>query len=235
MPDPVEVVVPLRTNGCPHREAAFQFCRERYTYPLTVAPGGEPWIKAAALWPAVQASSAEILVIADADVVCDGIPEAVRAVRDGAAWARPHNSVVRLSQEGTEAYMAGVRWQDCGLDQRPYHGIDGGGVVVTWREVMLEIPPDARFLGWGQEDSSWGFALYSLLGPCWKGSEPLVHLYHPPAARLNRKKGSHEGWALMRRYAKARHRPDEMRALLKEARESFAAHQPPMHPDPAAV
>jgi hypothetical protein len=228
MPGAVEVVVPLRTNGCPHREAAFRFCRERYTYPVVVvAPGGEPWIKAAAVMPAIEHSRAEVIVLADADVWCDGLDQAVAAVQDGAGWAIPHLDVVRLTEAGTAACVAGEPWQSLPTVQRPYRGIEGGGYLVALRETFLTIPLDPRFVGWGQEDHSHGIALYTLLGPAWRGTAPLIHLWHPPAPRLNRQRGSHEGWALFRRYVKARTDPNVMRALLEEARVALAAHQPP--------
>jgi hypothetical protein len=107
-----------------------------------------------------------------------------------------------------------------------YDGFEGGGVVVMRRETAQEVPIDPRFAGWGQEDHCLGFALHTLFGPCWRGTASLVHLFHPPAPRLDRKRGSGESWQLFRRYDRARRNPDHMRALLKEARESFPAHQP---------
>jgi hypothetical protein len=84
----------------------------------------------------VERSSADVIVLADADVWTDGIPAAVKAVEDGAAWAVPHQLVRRLDENGGEA-------------ERPYVGIEGGGVVVAPREVILSCPLDVRFVGWG--------------------------------------------------------------------------------------
>ena len=78
----IEVIVPWR-GGCPHREAAWRWARQRYTWPVVEAPGGDPWIKGAALMPAVESSEAEIIVMADADVWCDELPETVQAVKGG--------------------------------------------------------------------------------------------------------------------------------------------------------
>lgn len=229
----VEVVVPLRTNGCPYRQKAWEFCRnwwDRYTYSLVIAPGGEPWSKGEAVMPAIAASKAEIVVVCDADVLPNGLEEAVRAVRNGSAWARPHSSVVRLSREGTGAYMAGEPWNSHPLDRKPYPGLDGGGVVVAPRKTLLEIPMDPRFTGWGNEDWAWGFALTTFLRKPWRGIHPLIHLWHPSEPRdVNRKDGSPENQALWQRYHDARSNPDRMRQLLEEARESFRNDEPSLH------
>jgi len=44
-----------------------------------------------------------------------------------------------------------------------------------------------------------------------------VHLWHPPALRLNRHEGSRENVTLAARYHAARRDPDVMRALIAEA------------------
>lgn len=44
----------------------------------------------------------------------------------------------------------------------------------------------------------------------------MYHLFHLPQPRMDRKRGSPEGYALRQRYAKARHQPDLMLALIEE-------------------
>jgi hypothetical protein len=109
----------------------------------------EPWCKAAAVSPAVKTCAADVVVMADSDVWTDGLTEAVRAVEDGAPWSMPHTKVLRLDEAGTDAVLAGGDWADQPLTQRPYKGIEGGGVVVASREVIHSIPLDSRFTGWG--------------------------------------------------------------------------------------
>jgi len=203
----VEIVVPWRA-GCPHRERAWELVRGRYAeiaYPVVEAPGPDPWNKALAVMPALERSTADIVVVADADVWCDGLVRAVQAVEDGAPWAIPYLLVHRLDAERKP-------------EQRPYAGMAGGGIVVAPRETLLDVPLDPRFVGWGQEDQCWGWALHALAGPPWRGDADLVHYYHPPQKRLNRKRGSNESWALRRRYLAARRDPAAMRALLEESR-----------------
>lgn len=185
--------------------------------------------------PAIEASGAEIVVVADADVWTDGLSAAVRAVEEGAAWAIPHLFIHRLTEEGTAAVLRGRAWQDQAFEQRPYRGVPGGGIVIARREVLLEVPLDPRFKNWGQEDESWGMALGTLCGLPWRGEAPLLHLWHPPQRRLSRTRGSREGWNLRRRYMRARRDPEEMRQLISEAHDALSLAQSirDAHPAPA--
>lgn len=204
--------------------------RSTTPYRLAHAPPG-PWCKGATANRAVEESDADIVVLHDADVWCDGLPDAIQAVMDGASWAVPHRGVFRLDEDATARVLDGEEpHEDMGLTQRPYLGTLGGGIVVASREVMLSISLDERFVGWGQEDSSWGIALGCLLGPPWRGHQPLYHLWHPPQERDSRRRGSRPGWALFRRYHAARNDPAAMRALIEEGRlHALAATQPDRH------
>lgn len=221
----VVVVVPFR-GGCPYRERAWEWVQARYAehHPgweviEALAPEG-PWSKGAAANPAVRECGAEIVIQADADVWTDGLERAVYAVICGQAeWAVPHRLVHRLGEGATEAVLGGANWQEqADLAQRPYEGFWGGGVVVGRRSVFLDCPIDPRFQTWGQEDESWALALSCLRGKGWRGTADLIHLWHPPAERQNRRYGSRESRALHSRYRRARREPKRMRALLEEAR-----------------
>lgn len=216
----VEVIVPYRA-GCEHRERALAYVTSRYEHPVTIAhaPAG-PWSKGATVNPAVRASRADILVIADADVWTTGTDAAVDAIAAGASWALPHGSVRRLSQPATQLVLDGHPLTDqLELAERAYRGIHAGGILVARRSTLLQIPLDPRFNGWGGEDQAWGYALYTLLGGAWEGHPPLWHLWHPPQERLNRRVGSVASDQLRRRYLKARRDPAVMHALLAEHRE----------------
>ena len=75
--------------------------------------------------------------------------EMQRAVEDGAPWAIPHQNVHRLTREATEAVLGGAQPDRQPLEQRAYRGIEGGGILVARREVMLSTPMDPAFTGWG--------------------------------------------------------------------------------------
>ena len=217
----VEVIVPWG-GDCEYRRKAFEWVAERYRWPVRIGLGGDPWVKADAVMPALYASDADLVVVADADCWTDGLPEALAAVEDGAPWAVPHAAVWRLDAEGSERYMAGEGIGNLPLDQRPYRGYRGGGFVVARRQTLIDIPLDPRFIGWGHEDNCWAWALMTLAGYPWRGTHPLVHLWHPPQPRPSRKHGSQASLDLERRYQAAFEKPDRMSELIGEIdRERF--------------
>lgn len=230
----VEILVPWR-GGCRHRAAAWVWVCARYA---ASSPGWSirrevqndgPWRKGLAVARAVSASDADVVAVADADVWSSELPKAVAEVEAGAPWAMPHSRLIRLGAGGTRAILAGETPVGHPLDQPPYRGIDGGGIVVLSREVLTAVPIDPRFEGWGQEDESWAIALRTLLGPAWRGDGVLVHLWHPPQARASRRHGSPTGWALRRRYVRARNEPRAMSALIGEAHEHLGSVDPALH------
>lgn len=155
-----------------------------------------PWCKARAVAAALrQDVGAAILVVADADCLTPGLPQAIEAVRGGAPWAVPHLKVHRFSRQATEAIHQGVApgsltGRRSLLDQDPYKGYEGGGVTVLRRATYLDCPLDPGFVGWGQEDEAWALALNARHGPPWRGRAPLYHLWHEKPNRLNRYAGS---------------------------------------------
>lgn len=215
----IDVVIPW-LGGCEHRERALAWVWARLLElgaELRLAPGPDPWSKGAAILDGLKASSAEIVVVHDADVWTDGLAEAISRVSDGAAWAVPHGNVHRLTESGTAAVLDGDDWREQPLAQRAYHGLFCGGIVVGARDVLLDAPPDPRFLGWGHEDEAWDIALHALAGRPWRGDAPLVHLWHPPQERRDRRFGSQANWNLRRRYLKARRSPETIRSIISEA------------------
>jgi hypothetical protein len=153
--------------------------------------------------------------VCDADVWCDGLDEAFAAVRDGAAWAVPHGKVHRLTPQATEAvYESGLLAGE--LEQRPYLGHAGGGIVVLSRELWEQVPIDPRFVGWGREDDAWAKALTTLAGKPWRADHPLWHLWHPPQDRPSRTRGSRPTERLWQQYRTADRQRIE--TLIAEAR-----------------
>lgn len=213
----VTVVVPWRSD--PHRAAAWRWVRTRYEqtgWPVVegACPDG-PWIKALAVADALQRVETDRVVIADADVWCDGVPAAVDAL-DTHGWAVPHRTVLRLSQAATVDVLTGGEFRPDDLDEPPYRGYTGGGLVVLPTELARAVPLDPRFRGWGQEDVSWGHALTVVAGRPWRGTAHLWHLWHPPQPRDSRRVGNPDGHALWHRYLAAR-TPGAVLDLIGEA------------------
>lgn len=223
----VEVVVPWAGES-PHRGTALGWVVSRYRscYPhwtVTVAETALPWCKARAVNPAVAASRADVVVVADGDSWCDAVGEAVDVVDAGTAgWAAPHWRTHRFTPAFTLAVLAGADpagFQLADLEEAAAPGCPGGGIVVAPPSVLADVPLDPRFVGWGGEDWSWGRALRTLWGQPWRkpGDDgALWHLWHPPQARPARTVLPLANDALRRRYASAYGHPDAMRALIDE-------------------
>lgn len=215
------VLIPYRA-GCEHRTRALMYVISRHAenrWPIVLGHHTDgPWCKALAVRDASEQTEADVLVIADADIWTDGLAAAVRAVREGAAWAVPHRGVHRLTEAATALCVAGQGFAGLTLEERPYLGCEGGGVTVVRRDVYEDCPLDPRFTGWGGEDDAWGFALRALHGPPVRTTRycPLIHLWHPPQRRDTRARGSIASWELRKRYARAQNDPATMRALVRE-------------------
>lgn len=221
----MNVLVPWRPE--PGRQVVWDFIRVRYessgfTIIEGTAPEGE-WRKALAVADAAARADTELVVVADADVWCDGLPEAIRAVEQGAGWAIPHMRVHRLTRDATDVVLNGGDIEG-EVEQFPYRGTEGGGIVVLPLATLRAIPLDPRFAGWGGEDLSWSCALSTLAGPPWRGDAPLWHLWHPPQPetdRFGRKFGSVDNTRLMKRYARCTGNPALMLPLVEEAKEAL--------------
>jgi len=229
----VSVLVPYRADGGA-RDRAWAWIRRWWN---AEHPGWQlvegrcddgPWRKAVAVDDALARADGDVLVVADADVFVAGAADAVAAVRAGSAgWAVPHHRVHRLSEPATAAVLAGEPWPRAaraGYARPPYKGVAGGGIAVLPRSTYERVPIDARFEAWGSEDLAWGAALDTVAGRHLRGSAPLVHLWHPPAPRLNAHVGSAASHALLVRWQyAAKAGPAAVDGLVAEARAAVAA------------
>lgn len=218
----VAVVVPI-TPGDPWRDRAWEAVAGHYfahhrDWALVTGTCRGPWSKAVAVADALTKTSADTLIVADADVWTDPLTlsASIRAAQTHSC-AIPHAVVHRLDQAATEAFYDGG-WS-VSYDRKPYQGIAGGGIVVVRREVYEDCPLDPRFQGWGGEDVSWGLALYTLHGRWWRGDADLWHLFHP-TARVGRV-GGRPSELLATDYSRAFNKPDRMRAIVEEGRSCF--------------
>lgn len=222
----IAFVVPLDSDtrrGQGARAPAWRYVLRKlieYRWPVaTGVPPGDLWVKADAVDDALARTSAEIVIVHDADVVVAPIAlhAAMQAVEAGAPWAVPHRDVHRYDQASTHAMYDGER-RTPALLRWPYIGVAGGGIVVLHRDVYAECPLDPRFIGWGGEDQAWGWALETLFGEPWRGTVQLVHLWHPHAAPGAQRPPRRESERLRRAYRAARGDADSMRRIVTSAR-----------------
>jgi len=227
------VIVPVAVTD-EHREDAFLYVTNHLIddgWPLVAYEGDQDhWCKACTVRGAIDAADEhmkvkpdDVLIVHDADVVLHpaGLRGAVAAIERGdARWAIPHRAVKRLTAAATLALLAGeempvypdlVRW--------PYLGVPGGGCVVLRRDTYDACPLDRRFVGWGDEDQSWGWALGTLFGAPWRSEFDLIHLWHPPQpGAQGQRSASLDSNRLRRAYRAYRSDPARMRALVAGGR-----------------
>lgn len=221
----VAVIVPY-TSTCPHRDAAWEWVRRKFEtehpeWQILVGSAGEPWCKAEAAAAAITQTTADTLIISDADVWTDALPAAIAVVDHGAQWVSPRSTIRRLTEYATAEVLDGAPFTfDLPLETPDYLGTRGGGIVVLTRDAWNTAPLDATFTGWGQEDQAWALALHGLVGPpviLDQPHWPLWHLWHPPANPPHRRAGSHEALDRYRAYQRAK-RPEQLRRLVEGGR-----------------
>lgn len=225
------VLVPFWPSD-PHRVNAWRWVRTQYeSLGWQVVEGtATPWSKAAAIADALDRADHDTLIIADADCWVPNVAEAVTQL-DRHPWVIPHDLVLRLTQTATADLLAGGLRQPSAsdLDNPPYHGTRGGGVVAIHRDTYRDIPMDPRFGDrWGGDDHAWGIALHKLAGRPWIGQADLLHLWHPPQAAAPEVRGPRAkqtipdptNRALDHRYRDAKASTRRMQALVNEAREA---------------
>jgi hypothetical protein len=193
----------------------------------------DPWRKGLAVHRGLAELDTDIVVVCDADVICDGVTEAVEQIvglRVG--WAVPHRMVYRMNTSSTtllyqdERYPPLVGAGSVSPDYcEVYPGTAAGGLVVLPSRMLRDIPIDPRFVGWGQEDQAWARALTMVAGHPWRGRAPLYHLWHEPQKRMTRGIGSPESLALWTRYEQVPVLP-AMLDLVEEARLILADNPP---------
>ena len=187
----VEVIVGHHVDDDEHRNAAFDWIVRWYqarSFEVRIGTAtSQPWCKAEAFNAAVAASTADVVVLADADsfVSSAALHEAVDACQTR-PWASPFARVRRLSESATATLLSlepGVveAAPVVDLEADVHDALPGGGIVVMRRDVAVRCGPfDYKFRGHGGEDFALGNVArtftdeyaYQVRGSLW-------HLWHP--------------------------------------------------------
>lgn len=189
-------IIPRDRSMLPAREAAWRYTQRWLAahhpeWPIIEGYGnGKDWSKGEAIADALMRTTADVLIVADADclVAPTALAWTVEQVRRGAPWAIPHQHVYRASQSVTARYLAQlpaalVMPDAADLTREPYIGYVGGGIFVVRRvhyEASGGIP--LAFRGWGGEDTALATILDGMIGPHVRGTADLLHLWHEPQA-----------------------------------------------------
>lgn len=223
----VSVVIPFKTDDGP-RATIFQWMVAWWQAALPAAELiiehslDEPFCLAAARNRGAARATGDVLVIADADMVCEraALLEAIAHVRQHGGWALPYDVLDLLDEPTTAAMLAtpadpGTPLPEDGCSERNLSSVSGVVVVPSagWTAVHGQ---DERFLGWGYEDIAFQHALDTLWGPLHRVPARLVHLHHPrslattfeqPLAIRSRR--------VLAQYAEANGNPRRMRRLVE--------------------
>lgn len=189
----VAVIIPHRPVD-EHRAAAFETvtswwalaCPEFRVVP--VDDGGEPFSRAGSVNQGVERSDAEVLIVADGDVLLS---------RDQALWA----VALAVASPGLVQPFDEMRWYGPDatrlLLEEPWRAFDGtappaeqtffpsptvpllGACNVLSRRTWDAVGGfDPRFRGWGCEDIAFA-QVCAEVAPTRRVPGPLMHLYHP--------------------------------------------------------
>lgn len=219
IPPAVEVVIPHGRDDDPERVAVREWVVARYRrehpdWHVTLAPcPTSEWSKGAAANPVIFASTADVILLADADSYVH--PRILTGATDGAlehGWAVPHTRVKRITQRDTARILTGEQVPRP-VVMRETKAMPGGGIVAATPHAWATVHGvDPRFMGWGGEDFALGSAMRLLAGVPWTPPDTtLWHLWHPFTRRPT--KATTDLW---RRYRKARRNTAEMAAIVKE-------------------
>jgi hypothetical protein len=221
----VEIIVPWRTDDEPWRETAWNWCQARWMtlfpeWPIVTADDGASegsFVVPRALNRAVEASSAEILVVVGADTVLrsGSVLEAVDIAREG-RWVMMADTMHRCDRLDTERVLGEDPTVDgfARLGRRRVCQL-GWGPLCAPRAMLLERLWDERFTA-GGEDDAFGVAAQTLWGdPARVVRSPAWLLWHPSPMR-SKHPDRDAAVALLGRYKDARWDPAKMRALTME-------------------
>jgi hypothetical protein len=216
----VDVIIGHGRDDDPQRVTIRTWIADRWAtvhgLPVTFAECPDPvWSKGAAVNPAITASTADVVIVADADSYVDHAPlTAAIADTQTGGWAMPYSDVKRLDRPSTAAVLAGKPGRPR-LERGPYPALPGGGIVIAHRDAWATVRGlDPRFRGWGGEDHALGLAMRILVGDVQRQRCALTHLWHPPAPANRRPAPATRH--LDARYRAARRDPDAMRTLIEE-------------------
>lgn len=231
----VEVLVPWRDEGDTHRRLAAarvdtwirtQHPRWRRTH---VDDGGELFSRGGSLDAGIRASTADVVVMWDADILVDAYAvrsAAVVAMHSDSGLVLPYAYVAHLTLEGTARVLRGAAPSSTRLEHIERRTQSVGGCTVVRRGVYLDA---GGFLpcwrGWGMEDTQLDVAVETLLGAPtrWLGGRAW-HLYHPPHPTAWHETPTWQAnSARLARITDAAGQPDRLREVLAQLAQEATA------------
>lgn len=162
-----EVVIPWRDH--PSRRPALSYCTAWWKaagYPVRLLDTGHtPFNLSAVRNLAVATTTAEVVIVADADTVPERAPlaQAITLAADGHGTVLPYTEYRSLQAQGSAQAHRGRPLNDCHHLVIP--GACSGIFVTTPTGWANHLGQDEHFAGWGCEDAAWDITHTTLIGP----------------------------------------------------------------------
>lgn len=162
----VEVCIPWRDHRSRRRALAFvQAWWDRHGYPVRMLDtDDDPFNLAAVRNLAVRTSTADVVILADADTIPELGPlrTAIDLATDGRGTVLPYTEYWSLRADGSRQALAGVPLPRCNHLTIP--GACSGVYVTTRQGWDRHHGQDEQFAGWGCEDAAWWITHTTLIG-----------------------------------------------------------------------
>jgi len=186
----VAVLVPRRADGG-HRDRLWDYCRAWWEseYPgWEIVEGGDigdPFSRSASINDAARRTSADVLVIADSDVIPPEVGAGVKVAAETGRAVLPFGQRVELNQRATGMVLDGFngRWD---VRQNVAHtwADHVSSCVVVPRALFDRVGGfDERFVGWSPEDRQFHHACRTLGGGVVRLPGIVFHLWHETSLR----------------------------------------------------
>jgi glycosyltransferase involved in cell wall biosynthesis len=226
----ISIVIPFRAET-EERQEIFDFVVARYSgyWPdaeiIVSDTDDEEFSRSAARNRGVEQSSGEVLVLVDADTICNprALEEATVMSAMSKRWVLPYQWYYNLTQDYTEEILAGNPTNKVFPTDKGFtfvHKIESwAGILVMPREAFDAVNGyDERFKGWGYEDNAFRLALDCIWGKHLRvKGENAYHLSHyvpengafkSPNIQVNRER-------YYNKYVKASKDKDRMKKLVE--------------------
>lgn len=187
-----EIYLPWRDSGAQDRLRNMRHVkRELESYELGPvrlmdSEAKRPFSRAQARNDAVSNSTADVVVLCDADTLPmpDALASAIKGASESAVLHLPYTQYVGL----TEKHAKAVTSNKTGVDDMEWletadHSIGGVWVIqpkAWWNAEGM----DPKFTGWGWEDNAFYFASNTLNGDTVRHTGNIYHLWHTRAPNL---------------------------------------------------
>lgn len=222
-PDPHQRGKTVRVADGASREDIFSWVRARWealhpSFELVTAGSGDRAInRSAARNEAFRRSSGDVVIFADADIVCHhtNVDVALQHIENGKRWVVGFDRYEQLDGPDTRKVLAGDPAYPVDRPAKPRWSTDQGnaGLLIMTRSAFEQVNGyNTSFVRWGWEDTAIANALHTVVHPKIHVPGYVLHLCHP--TDRNRRQSKNQQRSLFQPYDDAFGHPEEMQAVI---------------------